>query len=71
MLLVEEPEGHLTMAEELPVTMAEPVYNDQGFAVGFRVMHPPGVECVFDQRTHKCSCGRPEPVEKVEDADTE
>lgn len=43
---------------ELPVTMAAPVYNDQGFSVGFRITHPPGVECVFPLPSNQCSCGK-------------
>lgn len=40
------------------VTLAEPIYNEQGFSVGFRVTHPPGVSCVFDPATSRCSCGK-------------
>lgn len=43
---------------DLPVTIAEPIYNDQGFGVGFRIIHPQGVECVFPLDTRQCSCGR-------------
>jgi hypothetical protein len=42
----------------LPEVYPEPIYNDQGFGVGFRVVHPPGVECVFPPDTHQCSCGK-------------
>lgn len=45
-------------AVELPVTIAEPVFNEQGFSVGFRIVHPPGVECVFPPGTKQCSCGK-------------
>lgn len=42
----------------LPVTLSEPVLNEDGFYVGFRVVHPPGVECVFPLDTKQCSCGK-------------
>lgn len=43
---------------ERPVTISEPIYNDQGFGVGFRLSHPEGVECGFHPESHQCSCGR-------------
>lgn len=43
---------------ELPPVLSEPVYNEEGFGVGFRISHPPGVECVFPFPTGRCSCGR-------------
>lgn len=45
-------------AYEPPVTISEPIRNDQGFYVGFRIVHPPGVECVFPPNTKQCSCGK-------------
>lgn len=44
----------------LPVTIAEPVFNEQGFSAGFKLIHPPGVDCVFPPDTKQCSCGRTE-----------
>ncbi len=41
-----------------PVTISEPIYNTEGFGVGFRIRHPESVECVFPPPTHQCSCGR-------------
>lgn len=41
-----------------PITLTEPVYNTDGFGVGFRVVHPPGVECEFPPDTKRCSCGK-------------
>lgn len=43
---------------ERPITLTEPILNDEGFYVGFRVVHPPGVECVFPSDTNQCSCGK-------------
>lgn len=48
----------LNLNESLPVTYTEPVMNDDGFYVGFQVVHPPGVECVFPPNTKQCSCGK-------------
>lgn len=45
---------------ELPVTIAEPIYDSNGFSVGFRIVHPPGVECVFHPDTKQCPCGKTE-----------
>lgn len=41
-----------------PVTVAEPIYNDQGFSAGFRITHPPDVECSYHPVTKQCSCGK-------------
>lgn len=46
------------MTVELPVTMSEPILSEEGFGVGFRIFHPPGVACVFPADTHQCSCGK-------------
>lgn len=43
---------------ELPVTLSEPILNEQGFYVGFAISHPPGVDCVFPPTTNQCSCGK-------------
>jgi hypothetical protein len=48
----------LSSYDSLPVTISEPIYNEDGFGVGFRVVHPPGVECVFPLPSRQCSCGR-------------
>jgi hypothetical protein len=46
---------------ELPVTIPVPIYNEDGFGVGFDLVHPPDVECVFPPNTKQCSCGKMEP----------
>jgi hypothetical protein len=56
----------VSLQEFVPApVLSEVVLNDQGFASGFRLFHPPGVECAFDKRTHKCSCGQPEPTDET------
>lgn len=54
------PEAEPSPAIEylLPVTMSEPVMNEEGFYVGFQVVHPAGVKCVFPPDTKQCSCGK-------------
>lgn len=47
---------------EAPITMAEPIFGDDGFSKGFRVVHPPGVECAYRPETNQCSCGRFNPT---------
>lgn len=47
--------------DSLPATIPEPIYNKDGFGVGFRVVHPPGVECVYPLPTKRCTCGRLDP----------
>lgn len=42
----------------LPVTLTEPISSEDGFMTGWRIVHPPGVECVFPSDTKQCSCGR-------------
>lgn len=56
------PAQHLLARTEFepPVTISEPVQNDQGFFVGFRIFHPEGVECAYSPNTHQCSCGKME-----------
>lgn len=44
--------------DSLPIAYPEPVFNEDGFGAGFRVVHPPGVECVFPPNTKQCSCGK-------------
>lgn len=41
-----------------PATLATPIYNEDGFSVGFKVVHPPGVECAFHPEAKRCTCGR-------------
>lgn len=50
----------LEIYDSLPITMSAPIYNEDGFAVGWSVVHPPGVECVFPLPTKQCSCGKME-----------
>lgn len=68
------PEDRRTDKYGRPLTISEPMFNGQGFGVGFRITHP-GSECVFPEATDKqCSCGRmdlgvvkaPEPEESEE-----
>lgn len=54
------PPSSELFGQPLPVTYPEPVFNEDGFGVGFRIVHPPGVECVFPPNTKQCSCGRME-----------
>lgn len=48
-------------APGLPPVFPEPEYNDQNFGVGFRMVHPPGVECAFPPPHNRCSCGKSAP----------
>jgi hypothetical protein len=48
----------LELYDSLPVTMSEPITNEDGFFVGFGVTHPPGIECVFPLPNRQCSCGK-------------
>lgn len=47
-----------TAAWTPPVTISQPIYNADGFSAGFRILHPPGVECSFHPVLKKCSCGK-------------
>lgn len=41
-----------------PITISQPIFNVDGFSAGFRILHPPGVECSYHPVVHQCSCGK-------------
>lgn len=50
----------VTSLTDLPPVIAQPLYNEDGFGMGFGISHPPGVECAYLEATRRCSCGRPQ-----------